>query len=87
VELIAMGRTADVFALDDSRVLRRYRRGGPARKEARLMAYLLKQGYPVPRVLDVADGDLVLQRLHGPTMLDALRRRPWRVTSYGRLLG
>ncbi|MER6170756.1 phosphotransferase [Streptosporangium sp. NPDC001681] len=87
MELIARGRTADVYALGDDRVLRRYRQDGPTHQEARLMTYLSAQGYPVPRVHEVTDTDLVLQRLHGPTMLEALRRRPWRTTAYGRLLG
>ncbi|GGK87364.1 hypothetical protein Ppa06_52260 [Planomonospora parontospora subsp. parontospora] len=87
MELIAKGRSADVYALDGDRVLRRYRRGGPTRKEARLMAYLAARGYPVPRAHEVTDTDLTLQRLHGPTLLEALRLRPWRAAAYGRLLG
>jgi aminoglycoside phosphotransferase (APT) family kinase protein len=86
LSLIAQGRTADVYALDEGRVLRRYRRGGPTRREARLMAYLATQGYPVPRVYDVTDTDLVMERLSGPTMLEAVQRSPWRLFTYGRLL-
>jgi len=28
-----------------------------------------------------------MERLHGPTMSEALRRRPWRVAAYGAMLG
>ncbi|MEU0578863.1 phosphotransferase [Streptomyces griseoincarnatus] len=88
MELIAQGRDADVYALDGARVLRRYRDGGPPTEpEARVMTYLAENGYPVPRVYDVTDTDMVLERLTGPTMLDEMARRPWRVTALGRLLG
>ncbi|MGJ7018504.1 aminoglycoside phosphotransferase family protein [Streptomyces griseorubens] len=88
MELIAQGRDADVYALDGTRVLRRYRDGGPPTgPEARVMTYLAEKGYPVPRVHDVTDTDMVLERLTGPTMLDEMARRPWRVTALGRELG
>ncbi|HEY9474597.1 MAG TPA: phosphotransferase, partial [Mycobacteriales bacterium] len=74
--------TADVFAIDDERVLRRYRDGTDATTEAAVMAYLADQGYPVPRVWPhpegddpnsgPARGDLVLERLTGQTMVRAM---------------
>ncbi|MFF9571079.1 phosphotransferase [Streptomyces sp. NPDC014685] len=87
MELIARGRDADVYALDGAKVLRRYRHGGPTELEARLMEHLAARGYPVPQVYGFTDTDLVLERLTGPTMLDELARRPWRVGSLGRALG
>ncbi|KRV49888.1 hypothetical protein AQ490_19455 [Wenjunlia vitaminophila] len=87
MELIARGRDADVYALDESRVLRRYRREGPTEQEARLMSHLAACGYPVPKVYEVTRTDMVLERLTGPTMLEVLSRRPWRVGSLGRTLG
>ncbi|WP_055589593.1 aminoglycoside phosphotransferase family protein [Peterkaempfera griseoplana] len=72
-ELVGAGRTADVFALDDGRVLRRYRDGADATGEAAVMAYLAEQGFPVPAVWPgTAAGDLVMQRLSGMTMVEAL---------------
>lgn len=43
------------------------------------MEYVRKHGYPVPAVEEVStDGtELVIERLDGVTMADALRRRPW----------
>ncbi|MGH4034084.1 aminoglycoside phosphotransferase family protein [Actinomycetota bacterium Odt1-20B] len=87
MELIAQGRDADVYALDDSRVLRRYRHGGPTELEAQLMGHLAACGYPVPKVYETTDTGMVLERLTGPTILDVLARRPWRVASLGRTLG
>ncbi|MER5739298.1 phosphotransferase [Streptomyces sp. NPDC002262] len=72
-ELIGAGRTADVFALDEGRVVRRYRGGEDATGEAVVMAYLAEHGYPVPAVWPGAEaGELVMQRLSGPTMREAL---------------
>ncbi|MGW1022211.1 phosphotransferase [Streptomyces sp. NPDC002577] len=73
--LVGSGRTADVYAIDDERVLRRYRDGyGGAAAEAVVMTYVLSHGYPVPKVRagTVADAELVMERLSGPTMLEAL---------------
>ncbi|MFB7618866.1 phosphotransferase [Kitasatospora sp. NPDC056181] len=72
-ELVGAGRTADVFALDDGRVLRRYRGGEDATAEAEVMAYLAERGFPVPAVWPgPAAGELVMQRLSGTTMVEAL---------------
>ncbi|WP_405486258.1 phosphotransferase [Streptomyces sp. NBC_00096] len=72
-ELVGAGRTADVFALDDGRVLRRYRGGGDTTDEFAVMAYLAERGFPVPAVWPgTAPGELVMQRLAGRTMVEAL---------------
>jgi aminoglycoside phosphotransferase (APT) family kinase protein len=55
--------------------------------ESRLMTHLAACGYPVPQVYEITDTDMVLERLTGPTMLDVLAQRPWRVRSLGRVLG
>ncbi|WP_163541764.1 phosphotransferase [Occultella kanbiaonis] len=70
--LIGRGRTADVFALDDGTVLRRYRDGQNAEPELAVLGHLTGQGFPVPLVHSANGGDLVMERLHGPTMLGAL---------------
>jgi streptomycin 6-kinase len=72
LELLGVGRDADVFALDHDRVLRRYRDGSDATGEADLMRYVGGLGFPVPTVYDADGPDLVLERLRGPTLLDAL---------------
>jgi aminoglycoside phosphotransferase (APT) family kinase protein len=72
-ELVGTGRTADVFALDDGRVLRRYRDGDDTTGEVAVMGYLAEHGFPVPAVWPgPAAGELVMQRLSGTTMVDAL---------------
>jgi|1186.fasta_scaffold55004_2 aminoglycoside phosphotransferase (APT) family kinase protein len=70
-EPIAFGRDADIYALDDRWVLRRYRNGHPVRDEADFMRHVAKYDYPVPAVREVAGADMVIERLNGPTLGDA----------------
>jgi tRNA A-37 threonylcarbamoyl transferase component Bud32 len=50
------------------------------------MTYLGQHGYPVPRVFDAHESDIVMSRIDGPTMLDALRAREIREGSAGEML-
>ncbi|WP_215455139.1 phosphotransferase [Streptomyces sp. ATCC 21386] len=57
---------------DGAWVLRRYRDGrGDAVAEAEVMEYVRSHGYPVPRVRSATRTEMVLERLTGPTMLEA----------------
>jgi aminoglycoside phosphotransferase (APT) family kinase protein len=86
--LLASGRDADIFEYGPGLVLRRSRQGRSMVQEARTMAYLREQGYPVPAVEDVSeDGtDLVMERIQGQSMVDALARQPWTVRTQARTL-
>lgn len=52
------------------------------------MEYARANGYPVPAVDEISDDgtDLVMERIDGPSMADALGRQPWRLRSYGVVL-
>jgi len=69
---LASGRDADVYALDAHRVLRRYRNGGDVTAESKVMGYVTELGFPVPVVYSASGADLVMERVHGPTMLESL---------------
>jgi aminoglycoside phosphotransferase (APT) family kinase protein len=69
---IAAGREADVFALDEHRVLRRYRREADTTAEVATMTYVGGLGFPVPEVFSAHDNEMVLERLDGPTLADAM---------------
>ncbi|MEU8702948.1 phosphotransferase [Streptomyces sp. NPDC048680] len=75
-QLLGTGRSADVYELDEQWVLRRYRVGLDATREMPVMSYLSASGYPIPRLgplpVSAGPGDLVMERLTGPTMLEAL---------------
>ena len=70
--LLGAGRTSDVYAVDDDRVLRRVRPGIDLRREEAALVYATEHGYPAPRLLRVDGQDMLMERLHGPTMLAAL---------------
>ncbi|MEV4571561.1 phosphotransferase [Nonomuraea sp. NPDC049419] len=73
-ELVGAGRSADVYAIGDGRVLRRYRVDADTRRELEIMVHVAAHGFPVPEVFpgESTATDLVMARLSGPTMLHAL---------------
>lgn len=50
------------------------------------MRHLADAGYPVPRVHHARGRDLVMDLVTGPTMLEDLDRRPWRIDGHVRTL-
>ena len=56
--------------------------------EARIMKFVHAHGYPSPRVDDVsADGsELVMERIAGVNMVEALNATPWAAKRFGRQL-
>jgi aminoglycoside phosphotransferase (APT) family kinase protein len=77
--MIGTGRSADVYEHGEGEVLRRYRRPRDTEREVAVMELARAHGYPVPAARAVNDTDIVMERLDGPTMLDDLGRRPWRI--------
>ena len=88
MELLAQGRDCDVFDRGDGTVLRRSRTDHDQAGEARVMGHVAEHGYPVPAVHEVSDDgrDMVMAKVAGPTMLQALERRPWQGRAIGRRL-
>jgi Ser/Thr protein kinase RdoA (MazF antagonist) len=70
--LLTSGRDADVYALDEERVLRRNRSGQSVLAEAELVRHVVAHGFPAPEVYRAEGADLEMERLHGPTLLQAL---------------
>jgi aminoglycoside phosphotransferase (APT) family kinase protein len=77
--LLASGRDSEIFDCGRGLVLRRARSGRSMEKEAKIMRYVARHGYPVPRIEEIStDGsELVMERIDGPTMFAVLTRRPW----------
>ncbi len=86
--LLASGREADIYAFGDGLVLRRSRVGRSMALEAKTMAYARDLGYPVPAVDSISDDgiELVMERIEGVSMVEAIASRPWRLRRYGRTL-
>jgi aminoglycoside phosphotransferase (APT) family kinase protein len=89
MELMAQGRDCDIYDLGDGTVLRRSRSLYDQTPEARIIAYAAEHGYPVPAVHELRDDgkDLVMEKVEGLTMLQAIEKKPWKIGAYGRLLG
>lgn len=72
--LIGSGRASDVYEIDEAWVVRHDREGyADGLAEAALMERLRAHGFPVPRVrlADSSRSELVMERLYGPTVLEA----------------
>jgi aminoglycoside phosphotransferase (APT) family kinase protein len=69
-------------------VLRRYReRGrGEVTREATAMAHVTAHGFPAPAVFAAAGTDLVMERLHGPVLLEAVATRDHGTRDAGHVL-
>jgi tRNA A-37 threonylcarbamoyl transferase component Bud32 len=54
--------------------------------EARAMEFVRSKGYPVPEIIKVSDDgiDLIMERITGPTMIEAVSTQPWKLRDFGR---
>jgi aminoglycoside phosphotransferase (APT) family kinase protein len=77
-----------VYAHGPGRVLRRTFDGRSIAAEADVMRYAAEHGYPVPAIHEVRAGgtEVVMDRIDGPSMMDAMMRRPWQMPRLSRLL-
>ena len=66
------GADADLYAVGADRVLRRSRSGADSVGTAEVMRHVRSAGYPAPRVDAAADGDLTMELLRGPTLLQSI---------------
>jgi len=83
---LASGRSADIFAVGDGRILRRRRVGEIAATEVDAMRAARRHVYPVPEVYRVAGAEMEMERADGPDLLDELARAPWRYRQVARTL-
>jgi uncharacterized protein (TIGR02172 family) len=90
---LADGRTAEIFAWGEDRILKLYRPGWTRRTAEFEFAQALasqQTGYRVPRVDEIVEiGErigLVYQRVDGVSMLQAIQRNPLRLPAFSRQL-
>jgi aminoglycoside phosphotransferase (APT) family kinase protein len=88
MKILASGRDGDIFDFAPGLVLRKARNGRSIAHEARTMRYVAEHGYPVPHIEEVrAEGtEIVMERIDGPIMMDAMVRPPWKIGEHLRLL-
>ncbi len=86
--LLASGRDGDIFEYGAGLVLRRAKSGRVIEEEARTITYAREHGYPVPEIHEVRAGgtEIVMERIEGPMMMDAMMRKPWLMPHYAHML-
>ena len=92
-EMLARGRTAEVFAWKDDQVLKLFLEGwavDSVEHEAQVTGALHKAGLPVPAMHGIVEVEgrlgIAFERVDGPSMLQVMRSRPWRTRQLGRKL-
>ncbi len=90
---IAYGRTAEIYAWKEDWILKLFHDWFPAdgvNYEAQLAEAVHAAGLPVPAVGEVIEVNgrlgLVYERVHGVSMLDRIRTRPWALWRLAHLL-
>ncbi len=90
---IAVGRTAEVYSIEDGKVLKLFFPTVPHSwidKEVETGHYIQNANLPVPKVYErVKYNDregVIYERIEGPSLLNELARKPWKVVQYARLL-
>ncbi len=90
---IALGRTAEIYAWQESQVLKLFYDWVPegnVRYEAEISRAVYAAGLPVPAVGNVMEIDgrfgLIYERVDGISMFEVLPVKPWKLVSYARSL-
>jgi uncharacterized protein (TIGR02172 family) len=90
---IARGRTADVYAWDDRRILKLYQAWCPphwVEQESRVAQLVCQVGIPTPAAGEIVSVDgrrgILYERVNGISMLEDLRRRPWLILRHAQTL-
>jgi uncharacterized protein (TIGR02172 family) len=92
-EVLAIGRTAEIYPWNDGQVLKLFRPGWPdeaVEREASVARAVWEAGLPVPRVGDLVEVEgrrgLILERVDGPSLGTRTGARPWTVFRAARRL-
>lgn len=90
---IAQGRTAEIYVWDDEHVLKLYRDWCPpdwVEYEARIAYLVYEAGIPSPEASEIIEvagrRGLIYQRLEGISMVQELKRRPWKLVQHAHWL-
>lgn len=89
----AVGRTAEVFDWKDGTVLKLYRDWCPSNwvdHEAHIAEVVTQAGLPAPHAFGVVEVNgrrgVVYERVNGESMLQAMRRQPFKMAAFGQML-
>jgi uncharacterized protein (TIGR02172 family) len=92
-KLIGQGRTAEIYSLEDDKVLKLFRESlghKSVEQEYLISKVVAEAGVPAPRIYEMVQVDgrqgIVCQHVQGQTMLDIIAGKPYRVLAEGRRL-
>ena len=92
-EPIAVGRTAEIYAWGDGRILKLLRPGFPPgliEQEVVITRAIYQAGIPAPRIDDVTEVDgrpgIVYERIDGPALTQVIEQRPFHLAEHAALL-
>ncbi len=91
--LIAKGRTAEVYALGEDRVIKLFYDWHPnhwVRREIEIVNLISFLPIPTPRILERIEINgrtgIIYERVNGPSLLKLAAKKPWMVIRFARLL-
>ena len=91
--LIGRGRTAEIFSWGNNQVLKLYQGWCPAHwveEEVRGTQAAYQAGLPVPTVEGIVEVEgrqgIIFERIEGPSMLDELSSKPWKLGRYAQMM-
>ena len=92
-KMIGKGLTAEIFLGENGRIIKLFFARFPrvkAEREFQITRALHGAGLPVPAAYDVIDIDgrsgIILEHIHGPSLLKLVERQPWKLFYGARLL-
>lgn len=90
---IAFGRTAEIYAWGEGRILKLLRPGFPAnliQQEEAVTTAIYQAGISAPKIYEVVEVNgrpgIVYERIDGPSMIEDLERHPFRLREHAALL-
>ncbi len=90
---IAVGRTAEIYAWEDGRILKLLRPGFPPgliQQEEAVTTAIYQAGIAAPKIYAVVEVNgrpgIVYERIDGPSLIESLEHSPFRLREYAALL-
>jgi uncharacterized protein (TIGR02172 family) len=90
---IAAGRTAEIYAWGEGRILKLLRPGFPPgliQQEQAITAAIFQAGIPAPKIYQVVEVDgrpgIVYERIDGPSLIERMERSAFRLREHAALL-
>lgn len=92
-KLIGQGRTAEVYELEDNKILKLYKQDFPKtaiEHEYKVSSALVNNDIPSPKVYELIEHDnrsgIIYEKISGATMMKIMSAKPWKIAFYAKKL-